>query len=56
MRLFGYKVGIHRMHNRFPHILWRYFLPRNLMSKNSPYKLYKWLWLWIQPLSTTKNF
>ena len=49
MRIGNFIIARHHLHNKFPHILWRYLIPKNLMSEKSPYKLYKWLWWYIEP-------
>ena len=45
------KVGINKVGNRFPYILW-YIIPRPLLIESSVkrtgYQLYKWLWFYIQ--------
>lgn len=41
------KVGRHKGMNRFPHVLWRYILPKHLNTitrKPCEPKIYKWLW------------
>ena len=44
------KIGIHKVHNKFPHILWRYICPVWLNCntwKLGELKVYKWLWFYI---------
>lgn len=48
MRIGRVEIFLHKMHNHFPHILWRYWRPRwlNAISyKETDCKIYKWLWL-----------
>ena len=46
------KISLHRTHNKFPNILWKYIWPKWLncitWKKGDP-KVYKWLWfaIWI---------
>ena len=44
------RIGIHKVHNKFPYIL-RYLLPRLLNSfscMKDKFKVYKWLWFFIE--------
>lgn len=43
----SWKFGVHKMHNRFPGILY-YLIPRRLtLDEDKP--IYKWMWWWFAP-------
>jgi len=46
-----FEVGFHKVHNRLPHLFWRYGLPKPLLTKSTVqevgYQQYKWLWFYF---------